>query len=71
MQFDVTVEESLTGRRQNTSAQVLLHRHKYKMELIKTREYFKPGLKYVAQVFTVLQLPYNIYIHFFLLILKM
>lgn len=48
IQFDVAVEESLTGRRQNTSAQTLLHKHKYKMELVKTSEYFKPGLKYTA-----------------------
>ncbi|KAK7574336.1 hypothetical protein V9T40_011527 [Parthenolecanium corni] len=50
VQFDVFVEESLTGRRQNNTAQVLLHRHRYRMELVKTREYFKPGLKYTAQI---------------------
>ncbi|XP_068084683.1 CD109 antigen isoform X2 [Anabrus simplex] len=50
IQFDVAVEEALTGRRQNTSAQMLLHKHKYKMELVKTSEYFKPGLKYTAYV---------------------
>ncbi|XP_078044261.1 thioester-containing protein 1 allele R1 isoform X3 [Augochlora pura] len=48
--IDVAVEESLTGRRQNTSMQVTLHRHKYKMELIKTSEYYKPGLKYTLFV---------------------
>ncbi|XP_075211329.1 CD109 antigen-like isoform X2 [Lycorma delicatula] len=48
IQFDVAVEEALTGRRQNNSAQVMLHKHKYKMDLIKTSEYFKPGLKYTA-----------------------
>uniref|UniRef100_A0A2H8TEP0 TEP1-F n=1 Tax=Melanaphis sacchari TaxID=742174 RepID=A0A2H8TEP0_9HEMI len=46
--FDVTVEEALTGRSQNTSANVIFHNHKYKMELIRTSEYFKPGLKYTA-----------------------
>ncbi|XP_012136997.1 thioester-containing protein 1 allele R1 isoform X2 [Megachile rotundata] len=46
--IDVTVEESLTGRTQNTSTQIILHKHKYKMELIKTSEYYKPGLKYTA-----------------------
>ncbi|XP_031828991.1 thioester-containing protein 1 allele R1 isoform X2 [Nomia melanderi] len=46
--IDVAVEESLTGRRQNTSMQVTLHRHKYTMDLIKTSEYYKPGLKYTA-----------------------
>lgn len=48
VQIDVTVEEALTGRRQNTSFEVMLHKYKYKMELIKTSEYFKPGLKYTA-----------------------
>ncbi|XP_015369821.1 PREDICTED: CD109 antigen-like isoform X2 [Diuraphis noxia] len=46
--FDVTVEEALTGRSQNTSANVMFHNHKYKMDLIRTSEYFKPGLKYTA-----------------------
>ncbi|XP_017876968.1 CD109 antigen-like isoform X2 [Ceratina calcarata] len=46
--IDVTVEESLTGRRQNTSMHVTLHKHRYTMELIKTSEYYKPGLKYTA-----------------------
>ncbi|KAG7209379.1 hypothetical protein KM043_015478 [Ampulex compressa] len=46
--IDVAVEESLTGRRQNTSMQLTLHKHKYTMELIKTSEYYKPGLKYTA-----------------------
>ncbi|XP_017758263.1 PREDICTED: CD109 antigen-like isoform X2 [Eufriesea mexicana] len=46
--IDVTVEESLTGRRQNTSTHITLHKHKYTMDLIKTSEYYKPGLKYTA-----------------------
>nr|CAD7195115.1 unnamed protein product [Timema douglasi] len=50
VQFDVAVEEALTGRRQNTTAQVIVHKYKYKMELIKTSEHFKPGLKYTAFV---------------------
>lgn len=48
--IDAVVEEELTTRRQNTSVQVMLHKHKYTMELIKTSEYFKPGLKYTAFV---------------------
>lgn len=48
--IDATVEESLTGRRQNSSTQVQIHKYKYKMELIKTSEYFKPQLKYTAFV---------------------
>lgn len=48
--IDVIVEEELTTRRQNASTQITLHKHKYTMELIKTSEYFKPGLKYTAFV---------------------
>ncbi|XP_066596179.1 CD109 antigen-like isoform X2 [Prorops nasuta] len=46
--IDVAVEEALTGRRQNTSMKMTLYKHKYTMELIKTSEYYKPGLKYTA-----------------------
>ncbi|XP_011863302.1 PREDICTED: CD109 antigen-like isoform X2 [Vollenhovia emeryi] len=46
--IDVVVEEELTTRRQNASMQITLHKHKYTMELIRTSEYFKPGLKYTA-----------------------
>ncbi|XP_011686942.1 PREDICTED: CD109 antigen-like isoform X7 [Wasmannia auropunctata] len=46
--IDVVVEEELTTRRQNASTQITLHKHKYTMELIRTSEYFKPGLKYTA-----------------------
>ncbi|XP_044019727.1 CD109 antigen-like isoform X2 [Aphidius gifuensis] len=46
--IDVAVEEALTGRRQNVSKQITLHKYKYTMELIKTSEYYKPGLKYTA-----------------------
>ncbi|EFA04694.1 CD109 antigen-like Protein [Tribolium castaneum] len=47
---DVTVEEASTGRRQNNSVEVHLHKYNYKMDLIKTADYFKPGLKYTAYV---------------------
>ncbi|XP_020282986.1 CD109 antigen-like isoform X2 [Pseudomyrmex gracilis] len=46
--IEAVVEEELTTRRQNTSVQITLHKHKYTMELIKTSEYFKPGLKFTA-----------------------
>ncbi|XP_015601908.1 CD109 antigen isoform X2 [Cephus cinctus] len=55
VQLDVAVEEALTGRRQNTSMQLTLHKHKYTMKLIKTSEYYKPGLKYTAFI----QLAYH------------
>ncbi|RZC42764.1 CD109 antigen [Asbolus verrucosus] len=48
--IDVTVEEASTGRRQNNSMEVHLHKYKYRMDLIKTADYFKPGLKYIAFV---------------------
>lgn len=47
---DVTVEEALTGRRQNNSVEVHIHKYDYKMDLVKTADYYKPGLKYVAFV---------------------
>jgi len=53
VKFDVTVEEALTGRSQNVSANIILHKHKYKMDLIKTSEYFKPGLRYSAFVSSI------------------
>lgn len=47
---DVVVEEKPTGRRQNNSVEVHIHKYDYRMELIKTANYFKPGLKYTAYV---------------------
>lgn len=48
--IEVAVEEAVTGRRQNASLQMTLHKHKYTLELVKTAEYYKPGLKYTAFV---------------------
>lgn len=48
--IDVTIEEALTGRRQNNSVEVYLHKYEYSMEIIKTGDYYKPGLKYTAYV---------------------
>lgn len=53
IELEVAVEEALTGRRQNVSMQMTLHKHKYTMELIKTSDYYKPGLKYTAFVFNL------------------
>lgn len=47
---DVRIEESLTGRRQNNSVEIQLHKYDYKVEIIKTADYFKPGLIYTAYV---------------------
>jgi len=48
IRFDVTVVEALTERKQNTSALLTLYKYKYKLDLIKTSDSFKPGLKYTA-----------------------
>ncbi|CAB3366518.1 Hypothetical predicted protein [Cloeon dipterum] len=50
VQIEVTVQEALTGRRQNTSTSIPLFKNKYKMELVKTPEYYKPGLKFTAYI---------------------
>ena len=50
IRFDVTVIEGLTERKQNTSSLLTLYKYKYKMDLIKTSDSFKPGLKYTAFV---------------------
>lgn len=47
---DVRIEEALTGRIQNNSVEVQLHKYDYKVEIVKTADYYKPGLKYVAYV---------------------
>ncbi|XP_011502894.1 PREDICTED: CD109 antigen-like [Ceratosolen solmsi marchali] len=46
--IEVAVEEAVTGRRQNNSMQITLHKHKYTMDLLRTAEYYKPGMKYTA-----------------------
>jgi CD109 antigen len=62
IRFDVTVIEGLTERKQNMSSLLTLYKYKYKMELIKTSDSFKPGLKYTAFVslFVLLYLQYNV-----------
>lgn len=45
---EAIVKEALTGQRQNASAVLSLFRYRVKLELIKTAETFKPGLKYTA-----------------------
>lgn len=46
--MEVVVEEYPTGRRQNNSLEIHIHKYSYKIDLIKTADYFKPGLKYTA-----------------------
>lgn len=51
---DVIVEEALTERRQNNSIEIYIHKYEYKMDLIKTAEYYKPGLQYSAFVSSII-----------------
>ncbi|XP_046385261.1 CD109 antigen-like [Ischnura elegans] len=44
--FDVEVKESLTGIRQNATAQILLHKYSYRLELLKPTDAYQPGLKF-------------------------
>ena len=46
--FDVKVKEASTGRIQNATATYHMFRHKYKMQLVKTSEAFRPGMPYVV-----------------------
>uniref|UniRef100_A0A182PLQ3 CD109 antigen n=1 Tax=Anopheles epiroticus TaxID=199890 RepID=A0A182PLQ3_9DIPT len=46
--IEAVVEEELTGRKQNSSAKVMIYDRRYKMELIKSDDNFKPGLPYTA-----------------------
>ncbi|GAB6021255.1 CD109 molecule [Chamberlinius hualienensis] len=48
IRVEAIVREGLTGQRQNASAILTLHRHRVKLDLIKTAETFKPGLKFNA-----------------------
>lgn len=57
VELEVAVEEALTSRRQNVSTQITIHKYKYSMELIKTAEYYKPGLKYTAFVSFQIDFP--------------
>ena len=46
--FDVKVKEASTGRIQNATATYPMFRHKYKMQLVKTSEAFRPGMSYIV-----------------------
>lgn len=47
---EAIVEEALTGRRQNASTKLVVHKHPYRLHLFKSSEYYKPGLDYSAQL---------------------
>lgn len=44
--IEAIFEEELTGRRQNGSTQITIHKFKYNMELVKESENYKPGLPF-------------------------
>lgn len=46
VKIEAIFEEELTGRRQNGSTQVTIHKFKYNMDLIKDSDKFKPGLPF-------------------------
>nr|XP_022900872.1 CD109 antigen-like [Onthophagus taurus] len=47
---DVTVQEALTGLKQNNSIEIQLRKYDYKVEIIKTADYFKPGMLYTVYI---------------------
>ncbi|XP_035709663.1 CD109 antigen isoform X3 [Folsomia candida] len=46
IQIETTVTEQLTGRQQNATKTIVLHKYEYKLEIVKGSESFKPGLPY-------------------------
>lgn len=46
--IEAVVEEELTGRKQNATTKVKIYDKRYKMELVKSADKFKPGLPYTA-----------------------
>nr|BAR45599.1 thioester-containing protein 2 [Epanerchodus sp. RS-2014] len=55
IRVEAIVRETLTGQRQNSSAILSLYSHRVKLDLIKTAETFKPGLKFTAYLKVALQ----------------
>jgi CD109 antigen len=46
--IEAIFEEDFTGRTQNSSNQVSIHKFNYKLEVVKVSETFKPGLPFYA-----------------------
>lgn len=46
IQVEAMVTERLTGRQQNASRTIVLHKYEYKLEIVQGSESFKPGLPY-------------------------
>ncbi|KFB45610.1 AGAP008364-PA-like protein [Anopheles sinensis] len=52
---EAVVEEELTGRKQNATGKVTIHDRRYKLELVKSDDNFKPGLPYTTWLKVTLQ----------------
>lgn len=50
VQVEALVTERLTGRQQNATKSITLHKYDYKLEVIRGAESFKPGLPYSITV---------------------
>lgn len=50
VKIEAIFEEELTGRRQNGSTQITIHKYKYDMELKKDSDDYKPGLPFSVSV---------------------
>ncbi|ODM93569.1 hypothetical protein Ocin01_13117 [Orchesella cincta] len=50
VQLEAMVTERLTGRQQNATKSITLHKYDYKLEVIRGAESFKPGLPYTITV---------------------
>lgn len=50
IQIEAVVEEELTGRKQNTTYEVTLHKSKYRIDMQKSSPHYKPGLPFVVTV---------------------
>lgn len=50
IQIEAVVEEEPSGRKQNTTYEVTLHKSKYRIELQKSAPHYKPGLPFVTTV---------------------
>lgn len=48
--IEAVVEEELTGRKQNTTMEIALHKSKYKIDFVKSSADYKPGLPFTVTV---------------------
>lgn len=48
--IDAVVEEEFTGRKQNTTTEISVHKSKYKIDLVPASRVYKPGLPFSVMV---------------------